>query len=508
MLSRLSGFVRQRVFAHFLGLGDAADALSAAFRIPNLLQNLLGEGALSASFIPVYARLRAQGHTAQAAEVARAVLALLAAVVAVVVLIGVLAAPWLVSWLAPGFAGAKRELTIQLVRLLFPGVGVLALSAWCLGILNSHGRFLLSYAAPVVWNLTIITTAVLAGAGRAPAELTVIIAWAAVAGSLLQVGIQLPGVRMLLASGEGQAPAGGAGKEVRTVAQTFGPAVLSRGVLQISAWVDMLIATLLGTGAAAALATAQMVSTLPVSLFGVSVAAAALPAMAARTSQEGGTEEALRRHVEAGWRRIAFYVIPSAMVFLTLGHVVAGTLFQTGAFSAADSAYLWIILAGASVGLLASTMARLTSATFYALGDTRTPLRFAAVRMGVGVTLGVLLALMAPSWLGLDPRLGVAGLTLAGGIAGWVEFWLLRRALRPRLGSLDLEVGGLMKLWGAAAIAAAVAWLPLAGGIVAWSPLIGGIMVLAGYGAGYLALTWLAAIPEARLLLRRGDTNG
>src|ERR1043165_6754352 len=151
LLSRLAGLVRLQVFAHYFGLeSDAADAFNAAFRIPNFLQNLFGEGALSASFIPVYAALVARGDRRDADRVAGAVGSLLALLVSVLVLLGVLATPLLIDAIAPGFKGDKRELTVQLVRILFPGAGLLVLSAWCLGVLNSHHRFLLSYTAPVM----------------------------------------------------------------------------------------------------------------------------------------------------------------------------------------------------------------------------------------------------------------------------------------------------------------------------------------------------------------------
>ena len=157
------GLVRQRVFSHYFGLGDAADVFSAAFRIPNFLQNLFGEGVLSASFIPVYANLLARDDEEEAGRVAGAILSILALTTSVLVLIGVLATPYLIDAIAPGFHGAKRELAIRVVRILFPGAGLLVLSAWCLGILNSHRRFFLSYTAPVVWNVAMIATLLIYG---------------------------------------------------------------------------------------------------------------------------------------------------------------------------------------------------------------------------------------------------------------------------------------------------------------------------------------------------------
>ena len=165
LLSRIIGLVRNRVFAHYFGTSDAADAFNAAFRIPNFLQNLFGEGVLSASFIPVYAGLRARDQARDASAVAAAVAALLALTVSVLVLAGMLLAPWLIDLIAPGFTGEKRDATTRLVRILFPGAGLLVLSAWCLGVLNSHRRFFLSYVAPVVWNAAIIAALLAAAVG-------------------------------------------------------------------------------------------------------------------------------------------------------------------------------------------------------------------------------------------------------------------------------------------------------------------------------------------------------
>ena len=163
LLSRIVGVVRQRVFAYFLGNSDAMDAFQAAFRIPNFLQNVFGEGALSASFIPVYARLLAHEDEEEADRVAWSVFTLLALIVSALVLAGVLLTPFLINLISPGFEGEKRALTEQLVRIFFPGAGLLVLSAWCLGVLNSHRRFFLSYTAPVVWNLTLIASLAWAG---------------------------------------------------------------------------------------------------------------------------------------------------------------------------------------------------------------------------------------------------------------------------------------------------------------------------------------------------------
>src|SRR5262252_2962623 len=197
LISRIIGVIRQRVFAHYLGIGDAAGAFSAAFRIPNFLQNVFGEGALSASFIPVYANLLARGDKKEASRVADAVLTLLALTTSIVVLVGVLTTPFFVRLFAASFDPATRELTTRLIRIFFPGAGLLVLSAWCLGVLNSHRRFFLSYTAPVVWNLAIIATLVWFG-GRDDFHLATFTAWGSVVGSALQFGVQMPTVMTLL----------------------------------------------------------------------------------------------------------------------------------------------------------------------------------------------------------------------------------------------------------------------------------------------------------------------
>src|SRR5918911_535703 len=406
LLSRVVGVVRQRVFAYFLGTSDAMDAFNAAFRIPNFLQNVFGEGALSASFIPVYAKLLAHDDEEEADRVAWSVFFLLALVVSALVLTGVLATPLLINAIAPGFEGEKRALTIQLVRIFFPGAGLLVLPAGCLGVLNSHRRFFLSYTAPVVWNVTLIGALAWAGwssRGVPLADLGVwgrvaaFAAWGSVVGSALQFGVQLPTVLMLLR--RARLALGAANAHVRTVLRNFVPVFVSRGVVQISAFVDAWLASWLGTGAVAALGYAQSLYTLPVSLFGISVSAAELPEMSSAVGEQAAVADILRARLEAGLRQIALFIVPSSMGFLVLGDVMAGALYQNGKFGRADTVYVWAILAGSAVGLLASTLGRLYASTYYALHDTRTPLRFALVRVFLTTALGYLFSIWLPGLL-------------------------------------------------------------------------------------------------------------
>ena len=500
LCSRLAGLVRLRVFAYYFGLqSDAADAFNAAFRIPNFLQNLFGEGALSASFIPVYAALVARGERRDADRVAGAVASLLALVVAVLVLVGVLATPLLIAAIAPGFTGDKRALTIVIVRILFPGAGLLVLSAWCLGVLNSHHKFLLSYTAPVMWNAAMIATMALFGA-REPARLAVLLAWGSVAGSALQFGVQVPFVRRVAPDLRFALDA--MSSHVRIVVRNFVPVFVSRGVVQLSAYIDSLLASLLPTGAVTGLANAQLLYTLPVSMFGMSIAAAELPTMAGEVGLDASGTDGLRSRLDGGLRQIAFFVVPSAMAFLALGDVIAAALLQTGRFRHEDAVYVWGILAGSAVGLLASTLGRLYSSAYYALRDTRTPLRYAIVRVVLTTVLGYVFAVMLPPKLGVPLVWGAAGLTASAGIAGWVEMLLLRRTMNQRIGRTGLPVDYVAQLWTSAVCGAAVAW---AVKIVVPppNPIIAAVLILGPYGGVFFATAFALGIPEASRALAR-----
>jgi putative peptidoglycan lipid II flippase len=495
LISRITGLFRESVVAHYFGDSAVADAFRQAIRIPNLLSNLFGEGVLSASFVTVYSRLRAEERHEEAERLAGAVFSILALVCAAVVAAGVLLTPLLIDVIAPGFHGDKRELTIRMVRILFPGAGLLAMSAWCLGILNSHRRFLLSYTAPVALNLTMIAALLWFGTYASQDSLAIYAAWASVVGSALTFLVQLPRVlelvphfRPLLDFASAQS---------RLVIRNFGPIFLSRGVVQISAYIDSIIASLLPTGAVAALGYGQIISVLPVSLFSMSVSAAELPALSSAIGSKDEIAAHLRKRLESGLRRIAFFVVPSAVAFLILGDVVAGALYQTGRFNRSATVYVWAVLAGSAVGLLATSLGRLYSSAFYALFDTKTPLRCAAIRVALTTVLGFVCSLWLPRALGIDIRWGVAGLTASAGVAGWVEFALLRRNITARIGRVSLPPQFLIKLW-AIALAAGGLGFALKRALGTGHPRPLAIVVLGLYALVYAAATYVWGIEESR----------
>jgi len=521
-LTRISGFIREKVFAHFLGNSDAAGIYRAAIRIPNVLQNLFGEGVLSASFIPVYAKLLAENDEETAGRVAGIVASLLAVAMAILVLLGVLLTPWLLIVIAPGYKGPIRELTITVVRIMWPGVGLLVLSAWCLGILNSHRKFFLSYVAPVFMNIVMIATLVVFGTRMNDRSLVVIAAWGTVVGAFAQFGVQIPAViryakHLRFAIDMTLEP-------VREVIRNFTPVVVGRGVVQLSGYIDNLLATLLGTAAVSALSYAQIVSMLPISLFGMSVAAAELPQMSGMLGTAEEIAASMRKRLERGLRQIAFFVVPTVVAFIAIGNVIVAALYQGGRFHDSDTLLVWYILIGSTVGLLAITLGRLYSSAFYALRDTKTPLRFAMLRVSLTAGLGWIFAIplrpmliRAMQFAGIPLpvvgagylSLGAIALTATAGIAGWLEFLLLRHYLARRIGAVRIEAAYLVKLWSAsivAGIASAACNIDLLPRIPLprfFPHIVTAILVCGTFGVIYFGAMIILRVPEAKATLQR-----
>ena len=516
-LSRVAGLVREVVTGAVLGVGATADAFKAALRIPNLLQNLLGEGVLSASFVPVYSRLRHGTDTSpadptEAGKLAGATAGLLLALTAVLAAVGALLAAPLSAVLTPGFEGETRELTVTLLRIMFPGVGFLVLSSWCLGVLNSHRRFFLSYVAPVLWNAAQVAAVVaVAIGGSTERTLAEALAWGVLAGGVLQFAVQVPTVRRLVP--DLRLSLDRRRRSVQQVIARSGPVLFGRGVLQVAGYLDLVLAGLLARGGLSADQFAQTLYLLPISLFGMSVAAAALPEM---SLVDRAGRRAVRERLDRDLARVAFFVAPTAVAFVAVGETIVAAVFQRGEFGADDSRLVWLILAAYSLGLLATTASRVMQNTLYALDDTRTPARIALVRVVVGVA--VALVVMFPldtlvldgtgirSQAGVgDPtaflHLGAVGIGLAGAVSAWVEFLLLRQALAWRIGRPSLGGGALAPALVAALAGAATARLVLLVGDL--PALLAAPVALAPAAAAYVVVAEALGHPVASDVLRR-----
>lgn len=393
--SRVVGLIRELVVGALLGIGPIADALSAAMRIPNLLQNLLGEGSISAAFVPVYARLVEEGETERARALTRQTLGVLSAVVAALVGIVVLGARPLV-WLTTlgRWDGQVYELAIELTRYTALGVGFLVLSAFCLGVLNAHRSYLLTYSAPIIWSGAQIVALMLAWA--LGADDTGLARWGAIAmvvGSLGQLAVQVPRMRSIDALGR---PSFVRGADLSTVLQRFAPAVGGRGIVQISSYVDLALVAFLAAGALSTISRIMPLYLLAIAVFGFSVAVSELTEMSRTTSGLS----AVASRVRAAQRRV---LLPAGL--MTAGAVggggaVIGTMYESlNSLFGGSGATGWTddntrvaaaTLAAYALGLPATMVARVTQNALYSLGDVKGPARIAAVRLGVAVLVGFL----------------------------------------------------------------------------------------------------------------------
>ncbi len=534
-LSRIAGIIRTVVMATVLGNGIAADAFAWAMRIPNVLQNLLGEGSLSASFIPVYARMVEEGDEKRSSALAGVVVSLLVVATGAIVLLGVLLARPLV-WLLSDWQDQPDtyELTIDLVRITSIGIGFLVISAWCLGVLNSHRSFFLSYVAPVIWNVAQIATLVLVGfLGWSETDVAIAVAWAVVVGGLLQFLIQLRRVRRLTPSLRlGLRSEGEIKEAVSDVLTRFAPAVGARGVVQISSYADVFLLTMLVRGATSLHYYALPLYITPISLFGFSVAAAELAEMSRRSDQI----DALAARIKPALRKT---IIPAGFIaaaYLAAGPTWADAMFGwisrllgRGLTDKASILTIGYLLTALAVGLPAAITARVTQNTLYSLGDVKGPARIAVIRLVVGVVSSFVLMLQF-DWLTFDgttviefgdvphwpfweqvplerraaeavpPHLGVVGIGLGSSIAAWTEWFLLRSRLRQRLGheGASAVTSGWARHVSISAVGAAAAMFMAA--MVPLPSLVAALLVgLVGLGT-YGSLLWIQGVKLPRRL--------
>ncbi len=448
-LSKISGLIRELILAGFLGTRVAADAFKAALQIPGLLQNILGEGTLSASFVPTYSRLVDNHETEkESGIVAGTVATFLGLITSIIVLVGILAARPITKVLLPLLPDETFDLTVDLVRVMWAGLGFIVLSSWCLGVLNAHRKFFLSFAAPILWNAAQIIFALIAwGKDWSEASIATAAAWGVLVGGALQFLIQIPLVLKV-------APSLRLGLQrgltaVKEIISRFFPAVLGRGVVQFSGFLDLFLAGFLATGAFTALSLAQIIYMLPIGLFVMSIISADLPEF----SRDQGNPEAIRERFFASSERIAFYLMFSTFAFIAMGEPLIDFLFERGKFTSEDTLYIWLVLAAYSLGLYATGMSRLYQNLSYSYGDVKGPARLASLRVLIAGLIGFLLMFQfdrvaidndrfvqvgdIPSFSPLSEiarsldtapqALGALGLALGSSIAAWVEYFLLRK---------------------------------------------------------------------------------
>jgi putative peptidoglycan lipid II flippase len=343
-----------------------------------------------------------------------------------------------------------------------------------------------------------IGTLVIFGTRLEQRSLTIALAWGALVGGALQFLIQLPWVLRL--ERDLKLGLSTSGSAIRTVLGNAGPAVLGRGVVQLSTWADVFLATFLFSGAVAALGYAQALYILPYSLFGMAVAASELPEMARRGIAEA---EGLRRRVSTGLAQIALFIVPSAVGFLTLGDVIVGALYQRGDFVRADTLLVYIVLCGYTLGLIASTATRLYGSAFYALKDTRTPAKVALLRVVISAAFGFTFMVYFEDYEIMGRPLGAAGLSLGAAVGAWVEWVYLRRFLRLRLaGDVGAGAGVLSRMF-AAALAGAAAGRGLLLLLPSLHPIFLAGITVPAFGVVYFLAARALGVEQAKRLTDR-----
>lgn len=430
LLSKLVGLIRQRTVAYFFGTSMFADVVAAAFRIGNVTQNLLGEGALSASFIPVYAKLRAEGRDREATAFAQAALGLLTVVVIIMSAIGVAAAPWLSLAIAGGFEPEKLAMTTRLVRIVFPSTGLLVLCAWALGVLNTHRRFFLPYAAPIIWSAVQIAALIIGGGWLmySGERLGQVLAVGALLGAALEVVVLLGSARPLL--GALRPRFDHRNPNVREAARRLPGVMLGRGVIQISGLIDTLLVSFLGTGANAIFGYAQMLYLLPMSVLGTGEAAVSLPEMARDTAEQDPEvrNQKMRHRLGLTLTRVTVLAVPAMIALILFGREIITIVLQTGRFDADSTERVAHVLSVYGFALLGNASVRLFATTYFAMGDTKRPARYAVIRVIISTVVSLLLM----------RRFGVAGVVMGATTAAWLEALLLGWQLRGKIGGLGL----------------------------------------------------------------------
>ncbi len=419
--SRILGFIRDMVLARLFGAGAAADAFFVAYRIPNLLRELFAEGSMSAAFIPIFSEYLTRRTQRDAWELASAAFTTLLTILTGVCVLGILAAPWIVALIAPGFGDdpGKQALTMVLTRIMFPYLLFIGLSALAMGVLNSVRSFAAPAFSPVMFNVVIIASALL----LAPAfeEPILAVAVGVVAGGLAQFLVQLPALRRSGLLFRWRADFGHDG--VRRIGWLMAPALIGLSVTQINLLVSTILASFFPGGPTYLFYGMRLIQ-FPLGVFGVALATAVLPSLSTQAAQ--GDLEALRRTLAFGLRLIFFIIFPAMVGLILLRVPIVHLFFEHGRFSAADTAGTAGAVLAYAVGLWAFAGVRIVVAAFYALQDTRTPVLVAGCALAANIGLSLLL--MGP--------LAHVGLALATALSAMLNMTLLVIFLARRLAAL------------------------------------------------------------------------
>ena len=420
LASRLLGFVRETMIAGALGAGPVADAFYTAFRFPNLFRRLFAEGAFNSAFIPLFSRTLEGEGEAEARRFAEDVLAVLVVILAALTAVVMIATPWIVALIAPGFTddAAKFTLTVELFRVMFPYLICMSLTAMLSGVLNAYRSFFIAALAPTLLNLISIVALVAAIAlglqGEAVGRL---LSWSVLVAGIAQLLMVAVAARHIGFTARLRRPRLTPG--VKRLLWLAAPAAAAGGITQINLFVGQIIAS--GKdGAIAVLQYADRVYQLPLGVVGVAIGVVLLPELS-RALKAGHEREASHNQNRA-LEFALFLTLPAAIAIFIIAEPIARVLYERGAFSPQATQATADALAIFGLGLPAFVMIKVFAPGFFAREDTRTPMLFAGVSVAVNVGLA----------LALFPRMAEAGIATAESAAGWVNAVLLASVLFAR----------------------------------------------------------------------------
>ena len=480
LLSRIAGFVRDMVQAHLFGAGGIVDAFAVAYRIPNYLRRIFAEGSFASAFVPVLSELRQKNDPAALKDFLDHVAGALCATVLVVSGLGMLAAPLVVALIAPGSLDdpAKFALTSDLLQIVFPYLALVSMTALAGAVLNSFQRFALPAVTPVLHNLAVIA-AMLFLSPLLAVPITAL-AWGVLAAGVLQLALLWPAMGRLGLRPKLRLKLKHPG--VIRVGKLMLPTLFSSSVAQLNLIVGTVFASLLIDGSQSWLYYSDRLIEFPLGLFGVALATVILPHLSRRHADVDA--EGYAAALDWGLRTVLLLAVPAALGLALLAEPLSVTIFERGAFSAADSRMTALSLMAMSLGIPGFMASKVLLSAFYARQDTRTPMRAAVTTVLLNVALTA--ALVTPLWLASVPG-AHAGIALATGLAGLANAWLLWRALR-RDGSFSPSPG-----WGRHLLRIAVASLALSAAVLAAAHAVGDWRLWSGWARW----GWLMAVVAA-----------
>lgn len=446
LVSRLMGYARDMVMSWAFGTGLAADAFYVAYRIPNLLRELLAEGSMSAAFIPVFTETLTKESKESARHLANAVFARLIVILAVLTLLGIIFAPFVVKAIAWGFKGDldKYATTVMLTRIMFPYLLFIGLAALAMGMLNSLRSFLAPALSPVMLNVMTISS-VLLSIWLLPNPIYGV-AVGVVVGGLFQFLIQMPGLKKqgMMIRPEFQPSHPGVAK----IGKLALPIMLSSSVTQVNIFVSTILASFLATGSITYLFYGMRFIHFPLGIFGIAIATAVLPTMSAQAARN--ETEAFRETLSLGLRLVFFIMFPAMAGLIALRVPIVNLLLEHGQFDRISTAGTAAAILYYSIGLWAFAGVRIVAQAFYSLQDTKTPVKIAALAMVTNILLSIIL--MGP--------LAHGGLALATSLAAMLNIGLLTWQLRKKIGRMDGRriATSLLRIIPASVAMAAIGW--------------------------------------------------